>query len=137
MKNMTYSAAIENAIAALSILDSTECDRDATIERLEALKVSLAKRGERSDEAKAKASAKRKENNAKERRALCAQVLPILREAAIEGGTAKEIFERCKDMLPTDFTANKVQYMLLHEMANEVDKIETKNKPNIYKMKRV
>ena len=137
MKNMTYDAALKNAIEVMGLLDSDECDRDATIERLEALRQSLAKRGERSDEAKAKASAKRKENNAKERRALCAQVLPILREATIEGGTAKEIFERCKDMLPTDFTANKVQYMLLHEMANEVDKIEAKNKPNVYKMKRV
>ena len=41
---MTYVQAIDNAIASLTILESNECDRDATIEKLEALKVQLAKR---------------------------------------------------------------------------------------------
>lgn len=133
MKNMTKHDAL---VYALNTVMEYK-DNDDVREVLTTMIAQLSKPRKTSDEAKAKASAKRKENNAKERRALCAQVLPILREAAIEGGTAKEIFERCKDMLPMDFTANKVQYMLLHEMANEVDKIEAKNKPNVYKMKRV
>lgn len=63
------------------------------------------------------------------------QVLPIIREAIADGGTAKEIFERCDDALPDDLTSAKVQYILLHEMKDEVEKIEQKGKPNVYKMK--
>ena len=84
-----------------------------------------------SDEAKAKAKAKR----ADARATLMAQVLPIVRESVTIGGTAKEIFERCADALPKDFTAAKVQYILLHEMADEVVKTEAKGKPNVYKIK--
>lgn len=92
----------------------------------------IAKPRKTSDEAKAKAKAKR----ADARATLMAQVLPIVRESvAIGGGTAKEIFERCADALPADFTAAKVQYILGHEMADEVEKTEAKGKPNIYKMK--
>lgn len=92
----------------------------------------------RSDEAKAKASVKRKEANAKARAELMAQVLPILRDTMQEVGmamTAKELFTACADQLPEDFTALKVQYILLHEMADEVVKTETKGKPNTYELK--
>ena len=91
----------------------------------------IAKPRKTSDEAKAKAKDKR----AKARAELMAQVLPIVRENVTIGGTAKEIFERCADALPKDFTAAKVQYILLHEMADEVTKVEQKGKPNIYTMK--
>ena len=91
----------------------------------------IAKPRKSSDEAKAKAKDKR----AKARATLMEQVLPIVREGVADGGTAKEIFERCADALPADFTVAKVQYILLHEMADEVDKVEQKGKPNIYKMK--
>ena len=91
----------------------------------------LSKPRKTSDAAKAKAKAKR----ADARSALMAQVLPILRDALTEGGTAKEIFANCAEMLPEDFTASKVQYILLHELADEVEKIEQKGKPNIYKIK--
>ena len=91
----------------------------------------LSKPRKSSEDTKARAKAKR----ANERAVLMAQVLPIVRESATVGGTAKEIFERCADALPADFTAAKVQYILLHEMANEVEKTEAKGKPNIYKMK--
>ena len=91
----------------------------------------LSKPRNTSDEAKAKAKDKR----AKARTALMEQVLPIVREGVADGGTAKEIFERCADALPADFTSAKVQYILLHEMADEVDKVEQKGKPNVYKMK--
>lgn len=89
----------------------------------------IAKPRKTSDEAKAK----RKEKNAQARATLMAQVLPIIREGITDGGTAKEIFERCKDALPADFTANKVQYILLHEMKDEVVKTEIKGHANTYK----
>ena len=91
----------------------------------------IAKPRKTSDEAKAKAKDKR----AKARTALMEQVLPIVREGVADGGTAKEIYERCADALPADFTVAKVQYILLHEMADEVVKTEAKGKPNVYKMK--
>lgn len=91
----------------------------------------LSKPRKSSDEAKAKAKDKR----AKARTALMEQVLPIIREGIADGGTAKEIFERCADALPADFTAAKVQYILLHEMADEVDKVEQKGKPNVYTLR--
>ena len=91
----------------------------------------IAKPRKVSDEAKAKAKAKR----ADARSALMAQVLPILRDALTDGGTAKEIFERCADALPEDFTTAKVQYILLHELADEVVKTEQKGKPNIYTLR--
>ena len=91
----------------------------------------LSKQRKTSEESRAKAKAKR----ADARSALMAQVLPILRDALTEGGTAKEIFERCADALPEDFTNAKVQYILLHELADEVVKTEQKGKPNIYTLR--
>ena len=96
----------------------------------------LSKPRTTSDEAKAKANAKRKEKTAQERAALMEQVLPVLRDSLTdEGMTAKELYEACADTLPTDFTANKVQYVLLHEMKDEVLKVEAKGKPNVYQRK--
>ena len=91
----------------------------------------IAKPRKTSEDTKARAKAKR----ANERAVLVAKVLPIVREGIADGGTAKKIFERCADALPADFTVAKVQYILLHEMADEVEKIEQKGKPNVYKMK--
>lgn len=101
------------------------------VEVLTKIRDQIAKPRKTSDEAKAKAKAKR----ADARAVLMAQVLPIMREAVTIGGTAKEIFERCADALPADFTAAKVNYILLHEMTDEVVKTEAKGKPNVYKMK--
>ena len=101
------------------------------VEVLTKIRDQIAKPRKSSDEAKAKA----KEKRADARATLMAQVLPIVRESVAIGGTAKEIFERCADALPKDFTAAKVQYILLHEMADEVVKTEAKGKPNTYKMK--
>lgn len=100
-------------------------------EVIEKMITQLSKPRKMSDEAKAKAKAKR----ADARATLMAQVLPIVRESVAIGGTAKEIYERCADALPADFTAAKVQYILRNEMADEVVKTEAKNKPNVYKMK--
>lgn len=101
------------------------------VEILTKIRDQIAKPRKTSDEAKAK----RKEKNAQARAALMEQVLPIIREGISDSGTAKEIFERCKDALPSDFTDKKVQYILLHEMADEVEKIEAKGKANVYKLK--
>ena len=90
----------------------------------------LSKPRKTSEEAKAK----RKEKAAAARAELMAQVLPVLRGALTsEGMTAKALYETCADALPADFTVNRVQYVLLHEMADEVIKCEAKGKPNIYK----
>ena len=110
-------------------VDCATC-KDA-IEVLTKIRDQIAKPRKSSDEAKAKAKAKR----ADARATLMAQVLPIIREGVADGGTAKEIFERCADALPADFTAAKVQYILLNEMADEVVKTEAKGKPNVYKLK--
>lgn len=125
---MTYTAAIQNAICALE--DSPEYA--ATIERLQALQVALVKRNahKSSDATKAKQAAKR----AEARTEIVNVVAPIVRKAVTsEPSTLKEIFERCVG-LPEDFTAPKVQYLLLHEMAEEVVKAETKGKPNTYRL---
>ena len=101
------------------------------VEILTKIRDGIAKPRKVSDEAKAKAKAKR----ADARSALMAQVLPILRDALTDGGTAKEIFERCADALPEDFTSAKVQYILLHELADEVVKTEAKGKANVYTLR--
>ena len=101
------------------------------VEVLMKIRDQIAKPRKTSDEAKAKAKAKR----ADARSALMARVLPILRDALTEGGTAKEIFERCADALPEDFTSAKVQYILLHELADEVVKTEAKGKANTYTLR--
>lgn len=126
---MTYTAAIENAIRVLS----TSNENDETIERLQALSASLVKRNKTSDAVKEKQAAKRTEA----RTAVVNVVVPILREALTHtqiGVTAKELYDLAKSNLPEDFTANKVQYILLHEMASKVEKIEVKGKPNTYRL---
>ena len=126
---MTYTAAIENAIRVLSASN----ENDETIERLQALSAALVKRNKTSDAAKEKQATKRVEA----RTAVVNVVVPVLREALTHtqiGVTAKELYDLAKNSLPEDFTANKVQYILLHEMASEVEKIEAKNKPNTYRL---
>ena len=136
---MTYvqalSLAIQNIENMESIYDGANTiEPNETIERLEALRATLIKRGEHSDEAKEKASTKRKEQTAAKRAELCAQVVPILRDVMTTDMTAKEIFAAAKERLPQDFTVNKVQYILLNDMKGEVVKTEAKNKPNTYRL---
>lgn len=125
---MTYTTAIENAIRALSASN----ENDETIERLQSLATALAKRNthKTSDATKAKQAEKR----AAARTEIVNVVAPIVRKAlTTEPATAKEIFGRCEG-LPEDFTASKVQYLLLHEMAEKVVKVEAKGKPNTYRL---
>ena len=123
---MTYTTAIENAIRVLSATKGN----DETIERLHALIDSLAKRNahKTSDATKAKQVAKR----ASARAEVVNAVAPIVRKAlTATPSTAKEIFDRCEG-LPEGFNSAKVQYLLLHELAEEVTKTEAKGKANTY-----
>lgn len=129
MKNtMTYAVALSTAI------DTIKDTNPEVAERLTALRETLAKRSQRSEDSKAKANAKRKDANAKARAELCAQVVPILREVITTDMTAKDIFAAAQDRLPKDFTAPKVQAILLREMKDEVVKTEAKGKPNTYRL---
>ena len=135
---MTYvqalSLAIQNIENMESIYDGANTiEPNETIERLEALRATLIKRGERSDEAKKKASTKRKASTAAKRAELAAQVVPILREVITSDMTAKEIFAAAQERLPQDFTAPKVQTYLLREMQDELVKTEVKGKANTYR----
>jgi len=99
-------------------------------EVIEKMIAQLSKPRKMSDEAKAKAKAKR----ADARATLMAQVLPVLRDTITTDMTAKEIFTAAADRLPQDFTAAKVQYILLNEMKDEVVKTEAKGKANTYRL---
>lgn len=46
--------------------------------------------------------------------------------------TAKEIYEACAADLPDDFTQNKVQYLLLHQLADKVKKDDSGKGANTY-----
>jgi len=130
---MTYTDALDFATVVIKSMKQTEQTVTA-LDKIEALRATLVKRSERSDEAKEKASIKRKEQTAAKRAELCAQVVPILRDVMTTDMTAKEIFAAAKERLPQDFTANKVQYILLNDMKGEVVKTEAKNKPNTYRL---
>ena len=85
-----------------------------------------------SDEAKAKANAKRKEATAKARADEGAIVMPVLKKYLNVPLTAKELYEKAKDELPEGFSPAKVQTYLLRELAPVLDKTETKGQPNTY-----
>ena len=136
---VTYTDALNTAIA---ILNSTEAYGEdvealnATTEKLVALRDSIEKRNAKrgSDETKAKTNAQRKAKNAQERKALMDKVVPVLRNHLTSDITAKDLYEVAKDELPSDFSTAKVQYVLLHEMGDEVVKTETKGKANTYRL---
>jgi hypothetical protein len=116
---------------ALNTIDNAEAK--AVIESMIA---QLSKpRTPKSEEAKAKANAVRKEKTAAARAELVAKVAPVLREALTAPMTAKELFEAVKANLPEDFTAPKVQNILLREMRDELTITEAKGKANTYTLK--
>lgn len=136
---VTYIDALNTAIA---ILNSTEAYGEdvealnATTEKLVALRDTIERRNEKrgSDEAKAKTNAQRKEKNAQERKVLMDKVVPVLRNHLTSDITAKDLYEVAKDELPSDFSTAKVQYVLLHELKDEVVKTEAKGKANTYRL---
>lgn len=106
-------------------------------EVIENMIAQLSKPRKVSDAAKANANAKRKDATAKARTALVEQVAPVLREVLThtqQGMTAKEIFSDAASRLPTDFSAPKVQNILLRELRPELEVIEAKGKPNLYRL---
>ena len=120
-------------IEALTIALNTIEDTDAR-EIIKKMIAQLSKPRKTSDEAKAKAAAKRKEKAASARAEIVAKVAPILRKFLTADVTAKKLYEIAKDELPADFTAAKVQAMLIREMAPELVKTEAKGKANTYRL---
>lgn len=88
-----------------------------------------------SDEARTRANQKRKEATAAARATLIAKVAPVLRKYLTDDITAQNLYERAKNELPEDFSAAKVQNILLRELAPELIKTEAKNKANTYRLK--
>ena len=136
MKNtITRVDALNFAIETINGIEAYEADaikHGEITAILEKIRDQIAKPRKTSDEAKAKAKAKRADARAK----VLAEVLPVLRVAltGADGFTAKELYDRCADQLPADFTANKVQYILLHDLVDEVTKTEAKGKANTYRI---
>ena len=130
---ITYAQALEMAIKICSApANIEECAE--TVVKLSALKEKYEKPREGSDEAREKAYAKRKEATAKARAELLEKVTPILRANLSEPVTAKELYELCKAELPEDFTWNKVQHILIHEMKPELEITERKRGGNTYQI---
>jgi len=116
---------------ALNTIDNAEAK--AVIESMIA---QLSKpRTPKSEEAKAKANAARKAKTAAARAELVAKVAPVLREGLTAPVTAKGLFEAVKANLPADFTALKVQNVLLREMRDELTITEAKGQANTYQLK--
>lgn len=132
---MTNTMAIENAINVLSTVEQTETITK-TVERLNAMHETLVKRAEAtaSNEKIQAAREKRKAETKAAREALMTAVLPVLRSViTAEPKTAEQIFLLAKDMLPADWNKSKVQYALLHELADEVEKVENGRNAMTYK----
>ena len=126
MKNMTRHDALVYALNTVIEYN----DNSEVCEVLTTMIAQLSKPRKTSDTAKANAKAKR----ADARATLMAQVVPILRDVMTADMTAKEIFSAAQERLPQDFTANKVQAVLLREMKDEVIKTEAKGKANTYRL---
>ena len=129
---MTKKNALTIAISALET--SNEPVDAAAVEILRKMVDSLSKTRTMSDEAKAKQNELRKAKTAAARAELVAKVAPIIRAAmTTEPQTAKEIFAKCVG-LPEDFTAAKVQNVLLRELRGNITVTEAKGKANTYNL---
>lgn len=132
---MTRNEALQivaEVVKTMNLDEFTEKQRakiDDALEVITAMREKLSAPRELSDKAKAKAAAKRAE-----RADAIKDVVPVVRETIVSypNLTAKEIYEKCNGMLPADWSTNKVQYLLLHEMKDEVSKVEVKGKANTY-----
>lgn len=88
-----------------------------------------------SDEKKAELNAKRKEATTTARKELVEKVAPVLRKYLTTPMTAKELYEAAKAELPADFSWQKVQNVLIRELAPELNKTKANGKANIYVLK--
>lgn len=136
MKNMTYAEAltiVKQTVEALdlpSAFTAEQIDKvNEALERIEALREKYSVSRPASDKVKEA----RKAKNAAARAELVAKVKPVVISVMSDTPmTAAEIYERASAELSDDWTILKVQYLLLHELADMVNKFETKGKPNTY-----
>ena len=129
---MTKKTALELAIATIALRN----ENDEAVEVLQKMIDQLEKpHTPISEEKKAAINAKRKEATATARAELLAAVTPVVRSIAVTPMTVKEIFAAGEGQWPADFTAPKLQNVLIREMAPELDKVEAKGKPNTYCVK--
>ena len=129
---MTKKNALTVALNALALVNTDEASeaRITLAKMIETLSTSRPL----SDEAKAKQNELRKAKTAAARAELVTAVAPVLRKYLTADVTAKELFEVAKAELPADFTANKVQNVLLREMKPELVVTEAKGKANTYRL---
>lgn len=123
---------------ALTIALSTMADDTDAKTVIKAMITQLDQKHTRTPEQKEAASAARKAKTAAARAELIAKVAPVLREGlshTLQGVTVKELFGMVQNELPEDFSVAKVQNILLREMRDELDIIETKGKANTYRLK--
>ena len=123
---------------ALTLALSTMADDTDAKTVIKAMIAQLEQKRTRTPEQKEAANAARRAKTAAARAELVAKVAPILREGlshTLHGVTAKELYQMVEDKLPEDFYSVKVQNVLLREMRDELDIIETKGKANTYRLK--
>lgn len=123
---------------ALMIALSTMADDTDAKTVIEAMIAQLDQKHTRTPEQKEAASAARRAKTAAARAELIAKVAPVLREGlshTLQGVTVKELFGMVQNELPEDFSVAKVQNILLREMRDELDIVETKGKANTYRLK--
>ena len=117
---MTKRNALELAIATLS----TDNANTEAVETLTKMLEQIENRKPMTDEKKAELNAKRKEATTTARKELIEKVAPVLRKYLTAPITAKELYETAKAELPADFSWQKVQNVLIRELAPELDKAE-------------
>ncbi len=123
---------------ALTIALSTMADDTDAKTVIKAMIAQLDQKHTRTPEQKEAANAARKAKTAAARAELIAKVAPVLREGlshTLQGVTVKELFGMVQNELPEDFSVAKIQNILLREMRDELDIIETKGKANTYRLK--
>ena len=135
---MTYVDALNVAIATMTAAEQDETTEKA-VEKLVAMRTTFENRAEKArtpinQEKRDVIAAKRKEATAKARAELIATVAPILRKHLTADVTAKELFAKASAELPADFTAAKVQNILIREMKPELVRTERKKGGDTYRL---
>ena len=135
-KKIALNVALSNCGADNYVYENETVSGEEVRETITKMIEQLSIRREGSEDARAKAAQKKKDATAKARAELLEKVAPVLRANLSEPVTAKELFEICKTDLPEDFSWNKVQHILIHEMKPELEITERKKGGNTYQIKR-
>ena len=135
-KKIALNVALSNCGANNYVYENETVSGEEVRETITKMIEQLSIRREGSEDARAKAAQKKKDATAKARAELLEKVAPVLRANLSEPITAKELFEICKTDLPDDFSWNKVQHILIHEMKPELEITERKKGGNTYQIKR-